>query len=91
MQERCKPFAIPPFTAFFKLEGREGCYCGAEGKTMKKLYLDRWSNKTGFFPSVLLGKNQTVYCSRCFELGTSPQRNKKLIKYFHFKMHQFEP
>ncbi len=39
MQERCKPFAIPPFTAFFKLEGREGCYCGAEGKTMKQLYI----------------------------------------------------
>ncbi len=52
MQERCKPFAIPPFIAFFKLEGREGCYCGAEDKIMKKLCLDRRSNKTGFFPSL---------------------------------------
>jgi hypothetical protein len=89
MQERCKPFAIPPFTAFFKLEGKEGCYCGAVDKTMKKLYLDRWSNKTGFFPSVLLGKsNSIVYYSRCIELGTSPQKNKKWIKYFHIQKHQ---
>jgi hypothetical protein len=60
MQERCKPFANLPFTALFKLEGREGCYCGTEDKTMKKLCLDRWSNKTGFFPSVLLGKANSI-------------------------------
>jgi hypothetical protein len=62
MQERCKPFAIPPFTAFFKLESREGRegYSGAKDKTMKNLCLDRWSNKTGFFPSVLLGKANSI-------------------------------
>ncbi len=64
------------FTAFFKLERRRGCYCGSEDKTMKQLYLDRWSNKTGSFPSVLLGKANSILFALYWAWDQSPEKQK---------------